>query len=818
MEGLRELDAENRGIKDLTGIQFATNLRRLELRDNQILDLSPLAVLVLLHELELSGNAPIEQFSDLSPLAGLINLKRLDFDSKNVSDLSPLSRLTQLEYLHFTDTNVFDFSPLAGLINLESLGFNRTPGISDISPLSGLVNLKFIGSWGHGISDISPLAGLTKLEKIDFCGGDISDLTPIVGLPNLKELYIAGEKVTDISPLAGLTGLTRLGLENNDISDISPLAGIANLKWLRLDNNNISVVSSLAGLTNLTWLNLELNNISNVSPLLSFPNLTWLNVSRNNISDLSVLEALHRKITTVLWADNPAIPKGGPKIEGPWLWVVLSGAEPQNNRDLLSEASGGAVTELAIATNGATAGNPVGNEAWTSHRLPSEPQNNIGEMLGHDPPDGSIYGTVSVYSPREQETTLHVGADNGVKVWLNGIVVYENLGIFGSGDYTDFAPVTLRAGKNILLVAVGIGGSIHNGKFGFKPGTEYTVSTGVGYTLSKTPIHLGDTFTLEIRAENVPDLAGWQFDLDFDPTTLEAVSVTEGDFLQAGGVSTFFHGGSIDNAVGKITGLSAARLASQGATGTGVLLQVEFKAKLAGETQLTMQNFQFAAAGGDSISAGLPEIYLTVEGQLATGDVNGDGIISILDMVLIVRQLGQSVPPNSAVDLNSDGVVSILDLVRVAQGIAGSSAAPPKGAESVDAAMIESWIAQARLEDDGSLVFKQGIAMLETLLASLIPKSTALLRNYPNPFNPETWLPYQLAEDVEVQITIYDVQGAVVRRLDFGYQRAGYYTDRSEAAYWDGRNDLGESVGSGIYFYQITAGNYSFSRKLVILK
>ena len=397
---------------------------------------------------------------------------------------------------------------------------------------------------------------------------------------------------------------------------------------------------------------------------------------------------------------------------------MLPGAELESNTDLLSAASGGTVTELAVATNGATAGKPVGNEVWTSHRLPSEPQNNIGEMLKHDPPDGTIYGTVSIYSPREQETTLHVGADNEVKVWLNGVVVYENFNIWGSGDYTDFVPVTLRVGKNILLVAVGIGGSIHNGKFGFKPGTEYTVATpGVGYAFSKTPIHLGDTFTLDISAETVFDLAGWQFDITFDPAILEAIDVSEGNFLKADGGATFFQSGSIDNAAGKITGLSAARLSAQGVNGTGTLLQVGFKAKSAGETELALRKFQFGSVTGDNIPAGPHEIRITVEEGLPAGDVNRDGVVSILDLILVAQQLGKRVSAGSPVDINGDGVVSILDLIRVAQGIAGSPAAPPTpllaggkgGVESADAATIEVWIAQARLEDDGSLAFKQGI-------------------------------------------------------------------------------------------------------------
>ena len=95
---------------------------------------------------------------------------------------------------------------------------------------------------------------------------------------------------------------------------------------------------------------------------------------------------------------------------------------------------------------------------------------------------------------------------------------------------------------------------------------------------------VGDTFTLDIRAENVFDLAGWQFDIAFDPTILEAIDVSEGNFLKTDGGTTFFQGGSIDNAAGKITGLSAARLSGGGVSGVGTLLQVRFKAKSAGET------------------------------------------------------------------------------------------------------------------------------------------------------------------------------------------------------------------------------------------
>ena len=765
MEGLERLEADNQGIRDLTGLQFAKNLSRLYLRDNQISDLSPIAGLIGLRALRLNGNP----LSDLSPLRGLTNLTSLEMYHIPISDLSPLAGLINLEALYFDADNVSDLSPLTGLVNLEHLRFDSKK-VSDLSPLAGLINLRKFHTWGNPVSDLSPLAGLTKLEQVDICGADLSDLTPLASLTGLKELYLRSNGISDISPLAALTGLNRLNLSENEISDISPLAGLTNLKWLA--------------------------------------------INQNKISDLSPLDGLRENIKLV-WHENPVFPKGGPKIEGPWLWVLLPDTKLDSSTDLLSEASGGTMTEVEVATHGATEGQSVGDDVWTFHRLPPTGHNNIERMLQRSIRDGVIYGTVSLYSPREQETTIYVGSKDGFKVWLNGVLIYENLRYLASEDYTDFFPITLQPGRNVLLVAVH---THSNGFFGFETSTEYTLSMGVGYAFSQTPIHTGDIFTLDIRAENVTDLAGWQFDIAFDPAILEAVDVSEGGFLKTDGGTTFFQGGSIDNASGKITGLNAARLSGGGVSGTGLLLQVRFKAKSAGETELALQKFQFGSTTGDSIPAGPHEIRITVEERLTTGDVNRDGVVSILDLILVAQQLGRRVPAGSPVDINGDGVVSILDLIRVAQGIAGSPAAPAAGTGSVDAAMIEAWIAQARLEDDGSIAFKQGIENLEALLRSLIPEETALHPNYPNPFNPETWLPYQLATSAEVTLTIYDMNGQLVQRLEMGHQAAGMYQSRSRAVYWDGRNQLGESVASGLYFYTLTAGEFSATRKMLILK
>ena len=114
------------------------------------------------------------------------------------------------------------------------------------------------------------------------------------------------------------------------------------------------------------------------------------------------------------------------------------------------------------------------------------------------------------------------------------------------------------------------------------------------------------------------------------------------------------------------------------------------------------------------------------------------------------------------------------------------------------------------------LISKRGLAAPP--LHVVIPTETILLSNYPNPFNPETWIPYQLSESADVSVSIYAVDGHLVRRLDLGHQSAGVYRSRSRAAYWDGRNALGEPVASGVYFYTLTAGEFTATRKMLIRK
>ena len=798
MAKLTVLRANDKNISDLTGLEFARNLEELWIKDNPLRDLSPISKCTNLKILGTQGTPIL----DFSPLAGLTKLEWLwlQVDS-SAKDIAPLANLTNLQELVFYGGDVVDISALANLRELRNLTFKHN-AVVDISPIARLTKLEFLSLHNNRIVDISPLRNLTKLRVLVIDGGDgrISDLSPLSKLTNLKDLDIGNCKISDLSPLAGLTQLRDLFADSSEISD----------------------VSSLAGLTNLTRVILRDNQISDVAPLSGLVNLEYLDVSRNMINDITPLKSLENVV--IAWSDNPGFP-GGPKIEGPWLWVTIPGENLRESPDVdfLSKASSGTVTEMKVSTHGAIEGKPVGDDKWTSHMLSPTISGNIREMFNLPRWLGVIYGSISLYSPHEQNTTMYIGNDEGTKVWLNGVLVYELLNRDGSGGSYEFSfPVTLRRGNNVLLVAVQsiVGNSGIGACFGFEKGTDYTVSNpGVNYVFSQAQIHHGDTFTLDILAESVFDMAGWQFDIAFDPAILEAIDVSEGDFLKTDSGATFFQSGRIDNAAGKIAGLIAGRISEGGVSGSGSLLQVRFKAKSEGETELALRNFEFGSNTGENIPAGPLEIRITVEERLLTGDVNRDGRVSILDLILVAQQLGKSVPPNSPVDINRDGVVNIFDLTLVAQGIGKtSSAAPTVATGSVDPATIEVWIAQARLADDGSITFRQAIANLEVLLASMIPSETALLANYPNPFNPETWIPYQLAVPAEVVLTIYDMNGVTVRRLTVGHQAVGMYQSRGRAAYWDGRNGSGESVASGVYFYTLTSGEFTATRKMLVQK
>ena len=244
-------------------------------------------------------------------------------------------------------------------------------------------------------------------------------------------------------------------------------------------------------------------------------------------------------------------------------------------------------------------------------------------------------------------------------------------------------------------------------------------------------------------------------------------------------------------------------------------------------------------------------------------DVNADGQVNVVDLAIVALFYGTRVPVGVSLpaDVNADGIVDLSDLTAVAQGIdAAGGGLNQLPLWEVEAALLAAVEQAAELEAiagapgragtsestasmfirsasknvvgaladvkhlaTGDVRLGKELAMLSELLHLLAemtttPETTALLPNYPNPFNPETWIPYHLANAADVTLTIYDMRGIAVRELVLGHQPAGVYQSRGRAAYWDGKNNSGEPVASGVYFYTLTAGDFTATRKMLIRK
>ena len=212
-------------------------------------------------------------------------------------------------------------------------------------------------------------------------------------------------------------------------------------------------------------------------------------------------------------------------------------------------------------------------------------------------------------------------------------------------------------------------------------------------------------------------------------------------------------------------------------------------------------------------------------------DVNKDGKISISDLVLVASNFGKTIKDTVKrnPDVNRDGIVNVVDLLLVASLLPDVSAAPALHMPEMHALTttdLQKWIRRAKnynIQTDALHLrpdaMNKGIAVLEQLLATFaIPTETRLLVNYPNPFNPETWVPYQLSKSANATLQIHAVNGVLVRTLALGHQPAGMYHSKSRAAYWDGRNERGEHVASGVYFYTLSAGDFIATRKMLIRK
>ena len=348
---------------------------------------------------------------------------------------------------------------------------------------------------------------------------------------------------------------------------------------------------------------------------------------------------------------------------------------------------------------------------------------------------------------------------------------------------------------------------------------DVTPSVPSNTTVSLSPVSvespvIGKQLTLSVNIADGQNVGGYQATVHFDATALRYVESTNGDYLPA---SAFVIEPVVDE--GSVT-LAATSFAEE-TQNDGTLATITFEVIATKASTVHLSDVLLTDSAGNSIAPKIIDSTEITEPMFLPEDVNEDGVVNILDLVFIAANFGKT--GKNAADVNGDGVVNIVDLALVAAKIGEMDAAAPalwsiKEKDMPTRATVEAWLKEARQLNLAAPTFQRGILVLEQLLTTLTPKKTALLANYPNPFNPETRIPYQLAIPAAVSISIYAADGKLIRQLDLGHQPVGMYHHRSRAAHWDGKNTQGEPVASGVYFYTLTAGDFTATRKMIVRK
>lgn len=277
-------------ISDLSGIQFCTNLKVLDLRGGaNFSDMTPMKNLLSLQELYISeGGGGL--ISDLSPLQNLTQLQSLSLTCPKLSDISPLQNFVHLQSLSIVSNNLADISALSNLTQITWLQL-ISDALSDLSPLQHYTKLKLLEADSKilTLNDLGILPSLPQLTSLTIRGTSISDFSVVQHLSQLQDLHLDRNQISDVSQFTSLTNLISLELGQNKIADISPLHTMTQLQYLTLPNNQISDISSLSNLTQAMIINLHSNLIADVTPLQNLNNLQVLWLQNNKVSNIGPL-------------------------------------------------------------------------------------------------------------------------------------------------------------------------------------------------------------------------------------------------------------------------------------------------------------------------------------------------------------------------------------------------------------------------------------------------------------------------------------------------------------------------------------------------
>ena len=567
--------------------------------------------------------------------------------------------------------------------------------------------------------------------------------------------------------------LTSLTANNANISTLSGLQFATNLESLSVKNNLIDDITFLVALRELEELFVGTNDIEDFSPLLILHNLEKLDFSDNNTNNLNVtysgLTMSNLTNLTYLNLKNNDIEDFS--ALRPLTGLVTLYISGNSLTDLSPLAGMTALTDFDITT--LVEDENLAAEIRTKLELDADAvltPARLAELTGLNAPQKEISSVKGLELATNLRSLIIWGNDIDYVYPLHGLTNLKTLNL-GDNDVSDFNDLDTLSGLETLgLAGNGISDIRRLWRF---PNLKRLILRNNSIDDIEVLSQLNELTYLDLRNNDIEDVEPlWNL------SSLETLKLA---------------GNPID--------WTTHLYQLEDVHGTEIDIEVSVPWDVNEDGSV---NTSDSAGIGFLIALGVADPTADEDsGRLKRSilDVNFDGNVDQDDIDLVIANYDEGVA--RAPSLLDVSALSLLDVSAL---------------KRLEPVVLELRLEQLRAESDGSLKYLQAIALLESVLAELRPDETILLANYPNPFNPETWLPYHLANASDVRITIYDARGSVVRRLGLGHQTAGYYTSRSRAAYWDGANAVGERVASGIYFYQLEADNHSFLRKMLILK
>ena len=574
---------------------------------------------------------------------------------------------------------------------------------------------------------------------------------------------------------AGMANLTALTARNAQISNLTGLEHATNLTSLDFRDNTISNISALSGLTNLESLKLKGNDISTVSAFSGLTNLTLLNLRDNNISSISGLSGLTN--LEHLRVDQNSITDVQPVtslVNLKKLWIA---GNSLTNAHLLSSLTGLTYIDITIP----------------------------------DPPDTTAPG-VSISVPSGTQT----GAFDATTTFTETVSDFVQSDVSLTGSAASITSWSTNSDDTVYTATI-------------TPTASGTVTIGVAANVATDTANNQNTaatsqsVTVTILDTTRPDVS---FSADLPSTTNHSTYFTNGPFTMTVTFTESVSGfEQSDILITRDRCTSFMEVDSETytigvtpASDGGYALYLRFMidagvaTDAAGNPNTSEQSPTF------TIDRNRPTPQITVPSSNVTAEtftveiksLNGRSSAPLSDfdqsdLSLTNNTAGATITSWS---VNNSGNIWTATITATQSGRVTFSVAEDAGTD---------WIGNTNLAATPQTV-TVALPSAAPLASGSVPDQTLLRPNYPNPFNPETWIPYHLANAGNVLIAIYDVRGTVIRRLELGHQQAGYYTNRSRAAYWDGTNDFGERVASGIYFYTLTASNFSATRKMLIGK